>query len=185
MKAVREFKCKVNFGNPNEHVGDIERSNRTLQDRVRVSYHRLPFRVIPWALIRQSYMKKTTSQNFFVKKHGTSRYYCPNHIINWRVICFKKELKFSFGDYGESSHVNKPKSNDNRGRTLSCIYLRPLLTLQGGHKLLYLQTNKVITCPKFVKCKMTEAVIARVEQILRENRKTRRRNYTKSVNLEQ
>ena len=165
LKIEKEFGCQVNLCNPDEHVGDIERSNRTLQDRVRVSYHRLPFRVIPRAMIRHSCMRETRSQNFFVKKKGISRYFCPNHIINRKTICFDKELKFSFGDYGESSHVNKPQSNDNRGRTLSCIYLRPSLSLQGGHDLLDLQTNRVITRPKFEKCKMTEAVIARVEQI--------------------
>ena len=37
----------VNFSNPGEHVPDIERANRTLEEHFRVQFYRLPFEALP------------------------------------------------------------------------------------------------------------------------------------------
>ena len=47
-----ELKIKMNFANPNEHVPDIERANRLLEERFRVAYYRMPFKVIPAVMIQ-------------------------------------------------------------------------------------------------------------------------------------
>ena len=42
----------MNFSNPGEHVPDIERGNRMLEERFRVQYYRLPFDALPTVMIR-------------------------------------------------------------------------------------------------------------------------------------
>ena len=47
-----DWKLDFNFADPDEHVLDIERENRMLQERFRSEYHRLPFKVLPKQMIR-------------------------------------------------------------------------------------------------------------------------------------
>ena len=44
-----DFKFKI--ANPNEHLGDAERLNTTLQEKLRTHYYRLPFKVIPRLMV--------------------------------------------------------------------------------------------------------------------------------------
>ena len=41
----------MNFSNPGEHVPDIERGNRPLEERFRVQYYHLPFEALPTVMI--------------------------------------------------------------------------------------------------------------------------------------
>ena len=169
MKRDREkrWNLNINLAAPDEHVPDAERNNRTLQDRLRVLYHRLPFKVLPRAMIGIGCLTRSSSQNVFPKKDGISEHYAPEMIVNKRVIDFSKHLKYSFGDYGQASYVVKPKSNNNIARTIDAIYLRPALSLQEGHDVMDLATGRVVTRPKWTPCKMTKLVIRQVEELAR------------------
>lgn len=54
-----KWDIKINFSLPGEHVLDIERANRTLQERYRVELYRLPYRVIPQVMIRRLVLRIT------------------------------------------------------------------------------------------------------------------------------
>ena len=62
----------------------------------------------------------------------------------------------------KASQVNNP-SNTNLLQTVSTIYLQPINSMQGGHRVMSLQTGNVITRPRVTPCKMTSSVIASVE----------------------
>ena len=49
IEEEMEKDCELdfNFAAPDEHVPDIERENRVLQERFRAEYHHLPFKLIP------------------------------------------------------------------------------------------------------------------------------------------
>ena len=85
---------------------DFERENRTLQERFRAEYHRLPFKVLPnqmiWALISRC----TKTRNLFVQGGGCINYYSPYMMLSRRHIDFDKHLKYSFGSYGIARHEN-------------------------------------------------------------------------------
>ena len=117
---------------PDKHVLDVEQLNYTLEDRFRVKYYRLPFNVMPGVTICYQVMSIPSNRNKFVKKDGVSWYYSPHMIVNKSMIDYKKHLLYSFGTYGQASVVNKPKSNDNRARTICAIYLRPSSSLKGA-----------------------------------------------------
>ena len=163
-----DFDVEFNFAAPDEHVPDIERENRTLQERFRAEYHRLPFKILPKKMIRALIARCTKNRNLFVQEGGCSEYYSPHMMLSRRHIDFEKHLKYSFGSYGIASHENKPQKNDPRPRGLDVIYLRPLSDLQGGHEVLHLASGRVINRPKFTPVVMTEMVIKRVEQMAKE-----------------
>ena len=46
-----DYNVDVNFSDPGEHVPDIERGNRTLEERFRVQYYCLPFGAFPRVMV--------------------------------------------------------------------------------------------------------------------------------------
>ena len=72
-----EWDLDINFSNPGEHVPDIERGNRTLEERFRVQYYRLPFEALPTVMIRYLPLQITKNRSMFPKKEGISKYYSP------------------------------------------------------------------------------------------------------------
>ena len=77
---------------------------------------------------------------------------------------YKRELVYSYGDYVQAYHEQRPKNN-NLPRTKDCIYLQPSDTLQRGHEVMDLMTGELIRVTQVNKCVMTQMVIARVEEL--------------------
>ena len=129
---LEEWEVNVNFSLPGEHVGDIERENRTLQERFRVNLHCLPYLIIPQVMIQYLALRVTKNRSLFPRKTGISKYYSPYVILKGRVIDFKKEFEFSYGDYVQANHIHTIKNN-NVPRSFDAIYLRADDANQGGH----------------------------------------------------
>ena len=117
-------------------------------------------------MIDHATMSIPVKRNMFPKKTRISNVFPPRMIVNQEIIDYNKHLKYSFGSYGQASLENKPKSNDNRARTLDAIYLRPSVSLQDGHDVMDLVTGQVKTRPKWTPCKMTKMVVKQVEEIV-------------------
>ena len=117
-----EWEVDFNFSNPKEHVPDIERENRTLQERFRVLLYRLPFAKIPRVMIRYAPLRMTKNRSLFPRAGGISKYFSPYVILRQKVIDYNKEWKFSFGDYVQAIHDMDPKNN-NLPRSIDAIYL--------------------------------------------------------------
>ena len=49
-----KYGIEVNLANPNEHVPEAERNNRVIKERVRATYHRLPYNNLPKILVKNS-----------------------------------------------------------------------------------------------------------------------------------
>ena len=94
-----EWDVDVNFANPGEHVPEIKRGNRTLEEQFRVQYYRLPFDALPIVMVRYLPLRITKNRSLFPKKGGISRYFSPHVLFNCHQIDFKKEFEFSYGDY--------------------------------------------------------------------------------------
>ena len=50
-------------------------------------------------------------------------------------------------------------------RTIDCIYLRPCNNLQGGHKLMDLNSRRVVTWYKVTEIPVTELIVQAVEKL--------------------
>ena len=66
MDQVRDdLDVVMNYTNASDHVPEAERNNRTIKERIRATYHRLPYKAIPRVRIRYLAMVCTTKLNFF------------------------------------------------------------------------------------------------------------------------
>ena len=159
-----DFQCDTNFLLLGEHVPDIERANRVLQERFRVALYRGPYMIIPRAMIVRLALRVSRHYNYFPAKTGISLHYSTATIISSKQVDYKKELEFSFGDYGQANYDHQ-FTNNNLPRTIDCIYLQRAESWQKGHEIMDLATGEVITRPRFDKCVMTKMVIRRVEEM--------------------
>ena len=161
-KVSDELGIEMNYATTDEHVPEAERNNRTIKERIRATYHNLPFKALPKVMLQYLAMVCTDQLNLFPAKGGVSAYYSPLVILTGRPYDFWKHCQVPFGAYVQASNEPQP-TNTNAPRTIDCIYLRPTRNKQGGHELMDLMSGRVITRPRVVEIPMTDRVIKTVE----------------------
>jgi hypothetical protein len=154
----------VNYATANEHVPRAERNNRTIKERVRTTYHRLPYNKLPRIMVKYMTLEATKKLNYFPNKNGVSKYFSPRMILHRENLDFHQHCQYTFGEYVQA-HDEPTPSNTNATRSLDCIYLRAVANRQGGHELLHLQTNRVITRRKCTTIPVTPSVIQQVHAL--------------------
>jgi hypothetical protein len=154
----------VNYTSPNEHVPEIERSIRVIKERIRATYHRLPYNHLPKIMIKMLVSESAKKLNYFPSKHGVSHYYSPRMILHQKGMDYKKHCVFAFGTYVQAHDEPKPKKS-SEARTLDCIYLRYSDNIQGGHEVLHLPTNKIVKRQYITPSPITPSIIKQVHDI--------------------
>ena len=89
----------MNYASAQEHVPEAERNNRVIKERVRATYHRLPYRAIPKVMIKILAMECTNKLNFFPPKGGVSPYYSPRMLLTNEGLDYNKHCITPFGTY--------------------------------------------------------------------------------------
>ena len=167
-KAMDEYSSdpshiiKMNYSAAQEHVPRAERNNRTIQERVRATFHRLPYQSLPRIMIKYLVLESARKLNYFPNKYGVSKYFSPRMILHQENIDYDKHCRFVFGEYVQAHHEPRPLNNQE-ARSLDCLYLRPTTSAQGTHELYHIATNKVITRRKLNKVPLTPNIIKLVE----------------------
>eukprot|EP00980_Cylindrotheca_fusiformis_P016549 scaffold4962_cov112-Cylindrotheca_fusiformis.AAC.3 len=92
-----DLDVEMNYANPGDHVPEAERNNRTVKERVRVGYYRIPYKKIPRVMIRYLAMVSTRSINMFPAKGGISAHYSPHMILSHQNVDYKKHCQIEFG----------------------------------------------------------------------------------------
>ena len=109
--ADKEFECIGPILNnihldpvpPEEHVGEVERSVRTIKERVRATAHGLPFTQLPRILIRELVIFSVNSLNQLPADDGLSEFMSPQVIMTGRNNMDYNNLKIEFGSYAQIS----------------------------------------------------------------------------------
>ncbi len=107
-------------------------------------------------------MECTKKLNFFPPKGGISKYYSPREILHHQKLDYNKHCTIPQFSYVQPHNEPNP-TNSQAPRSIDCIYLRPLSNVQGGHELLHLTTQRVITRCKVTVIPMPTTVITAVE----------------------
>jgi hypothetical protein len=154
----------MNYANPQEHVPEAERNNRVIKERVRASYHRLPYTHLPRLMIKMLVTESAKKLNFFPTKNGVSSYYSPRMILHQRSLDYNCHCHHALGTYVQA-HEEPQFSNTNAARSLDCVYLRYNDDFQGGHELLHLPTNSLITRRVVTPVPITPSVIQQVHAL--------------------
>jgi hypothetical protein len=159
-----QYNIQLNFANPQEHVPAAERNNRVIKERVRATFHHLPYQHLPRLMVKMLVSESAKKLNFFPAKNGVSPYYSPRMILHHKNLDFAKHCQYAFGTYVQAHDEPNP-SNTNAPRSLDCIYMRYNDNLQGGHQLLHLPTNSIITRRQVTPVPITPAVIKQVHTL--------------------
>ena len=154
----------MNYTSAKEHVPRAERNNRTIQERIRATYHRLPYDHLPRIMVKYLVSEAARKLNFFPAKHGVSKHYSPRMILHQENLDYAKHGLYTFGEY-VLGHNEPTPLNTQKARALDCIYLRPTSNMQEGHELYRLHTNSVITRRKCTPMPLTPSIIKQVHTL--------------------
>ena len=128
------------------------------------AFHCLLYNRLPCIMVKILMGESAKKLNFFPAKHGVSKYYSPQMILHQQNLDYNKHCQYAFGTYVQA-HDEPDPSNTNSPCTLDCIYLHYNDNEQGGHDLLHLQTNQMITHRKVTPIPITPAIIKQVHRI--------------------
>ena len=149
------------FVSPRTHQPDAERNNRVLKERMRATYHRLPYAALPKAIVKVMVKTLARKTNFFPAKNGISKYFSPRQIVHKETLDYKRHCLYSIGQYVQAHEDRNPK-HGQEPRTLDCIYLEP--TTQG-HDVYDIHTQRVINRAHVTPMPVTPTIIQAVEAI--------------------
>ena len=147
-----------------DHVPEAERNNCTIKERVRVGYHRLPYRKLPNAMVDALVFDSTRKLNFFPAKGGVSPYFSPEVLIHNTVVDYRQHCSTPFGSYVQALHEINP-TNATKPRTIGCVFLRPNFGDHLSYELLNLKTGKKITRRKVTVIPITDEVVKKVRML--------------------
>jgi hypothetical protein len=113
----------MNFANPQGHVPEAERNNQVIKERVRATYHQLPYKQMTKTMTKILVMDSAKKLNFFPAKHEIAECYSPRMILHQRNLDYTKNCKFTFGTYVQAHNKLSP-TNNMSAQTLDCVYLQ-------------------------------------------------------------
>jgi hypothetical protein len=150
---------------PEEHVGEVERSIRTIKERVRATVHGLPFTRIPRLMVRELVIFSIDSLNQLPADEGVSNILSPHVIMTGRSNPDFNNFRIEFGAYAQIYEPGDMLINNMRSRTTGAIALSSTGNSQGHMHFLSLASGKRVTRGKWTVLPMPEEAILRVEQL--------------------
>jgi len=130
----------VNIYARHEHVGEIERSTRTIKERCRATCHSIPFKRFTKLMVRSLIEGVVFMLNSFPSKTGISNTMSPGMIVEGRPKIDFSKKKVVFGTY---VLVTEGSDNSMKGRATPAIVLR-MSNNDGGYFFMSLHTGKRI-----------------------------------------
>ena len=80
--AVLDPIINMNCANSKEHVPRSKWNNRTIRERIRVSYYQSLYMYLSRILVKYMVCEVTRKLNYFTAKYGVSKYYSHRMIIH-------------------------------------------------------------------------------------------------------
>ena len=149
LHAIMEFECiqndvlpsRLNVTAANDHVGEVERSIRTMKERARTIIHGLPFKRLPKVMIQVLLYHAAKILNKLKAKNGISDTLSPLTIMTGRASPDYNDLKLEFGSYVQVFEDNTPR-NTTTSLNTGVIVLNPTGNAQGDHFFMSLVTGR-------------------------------------------
>jgi len=91
-------------------------------------------------------------------------FFHPRMILRQKNLNYTSHCQYAMGTYVQA-HEEPKHSNTNAALSLDCIYLRYKDNLQGGHELLHLPTNSIITWRNITPVPITPAIVKQVHML--------------------
>ena len=147
-----------------EHVGDVERSIRTVKEAARTMTQGLPFKLYPKLLVAGIAKKAISDRNSYpAPENGVSDDLSPRTLITGLPKIDSNNCKLEIGEYCEVYTTPDP-TNMQHTRTIGAIALTPS-NEHGGYHFMSLQSGDRIHGHQWRLLPMTTDVICQVEHI--------------------
>ncbi|KAG7373305.1 reverse transcriptase RNA-dependent DNA polymerase [Nitzschia inconspicua] len=167
-----EFECLradvapivLNVTAADDHVGEVERSIRTIKERVRAAVNGMPYRRLPNLMIRELVRGVVTALNIFPARDGVSADMSPRTIVSGLPNPDYTQMKLEFGSYVQVYDDPRPTNRTNP-RTIGAIALNHTGNAQGDYHFMSLVTGSRISRAQYTPLPITDEVIAAVEGI--------------------
>ena len=147
-----------------DHVGQVERSIRTIKERVRALVHGLPYRRYPSLLVREIVAHAVRTLNQLPSRKGVSTTMSPRKIVTGLPDPDFNNMRIKFGHYAQIFEERR-RTNTTAPRTIGAIALNPTGNTQGSYYFLSLDTGARVTRQQWTELPITQAVIDRVEEL--------------------
>jgi hypothetical protein len=122
----------INTTAAREHVGDIERAIRFIEEQARSVLSEVPFKhCMPDAFVIHLMMFVVFWINAFPSDSGVSTVHSLREIVTGLKVDYKKHCRARWGSYVEASD-DLDITNTMRDRTSPCIVLGPTGNIQGS-----------------------------------------------------
>jgi hypothetical protein len=144
-----------------EHVGVIERSNRTVKEKCRTMTHALPYKKVPKLMIISLVNVAVKWINAFPPTNGISKSMSPAMIVQGLP---KPNLKYKRIVYGSYALVYVGTKSDQSARSVPAIALNPS-NEHGGHYFMSLYSGKRLHSYEWKELPIDDDVINRVEEL--------------------
>ena len=109
---------KMNIVAADEHVGEVERSIRTIKDGTRCHVHRLPYKKYPRQMVKGCVGMVLKCLNQLPKTNSVCTNMSPSSIVLGTCKPDYEEIKkLNFGDYVQA-HQPLNITSDNKARTV-------------------------------------------------------------------
>ena len=168
----QEFECVQDDFSPifmdivdkDAHVPEIERSIRTVKERIRSTLHGMPFKSVPRLIIRGLAEFAVQSLNQLPALNGVSSTLSPHTIITGQQPRGYRQYQLDFGTYVQVFEDNDP-SNTTKSRTTGAISLNHSRSSSGGYHFLSLVTGLRLARRQWTEVPMPEWVPKYVEDM--------------------
>jgi hypothetical protein len=147
------------------HVGEVERSIRTIKERSRSTVHGLPYKRLPRLMVNELVKHSVTCLNQIPADDGVSDTLSPNTIMTGKPNPDYNYMTLEFGMYVQVYEPTTFSSNTLRSSTTGAISLGHTGNKQGDYYFLSLITGRRLSRHQWTPVPVTEAAIARVEQL--------------------
>jgi hypothetical protein len=127
--ASESRRVTLNITSNDEHVGEIERYNRTIKERVRSIFNSLPFTRMPRRMIIEMAKSAVFWRNAFPADDGISDEMSPRAIVTGNTLDYRRHCQYEFGEYVQT---HEEHDNSMNSRTIGALALRPTGNVQGG-----------------------------------------------------
>ena len=171
MYGDQEFECIENdlntdvfIADTDDHVPEIERSIRTIKDRVRSTVHGMPYKYLPRIMVRGLVEHAVKCLNQFPALNGISPTISPLTLVTGITPPTFDKLSLEFGSYAQIFELNTP-TNTNKARTTGAIALNTSNGAQGGYQFMSLTTGDRLSRQQWTELPMPNWVIDKVESL--------------------
>eukprot|EP00957_Ditylum_brightwellii_P209437 15361763-Ditylum_brightwellii.AAC.1 len=145
-----------------EHVGEVEQTNRTVRERVQSIYTTIPYERMPGRMVIELVHSAIFWLNVFPLSPAVCSPLNPQGLITGTHIDYNRHVCVEFREY---VHTHERHSNGMEPCTVGAIALRPTENELGRHFFLGLTTGRWLLCNRWTALPLPSDVVRQVNQL--------------------